>query len=265
MVIVLVVATGVGLVWAVQRSLIYYPDSSPVPPAADALPGARDVSMTTADGVELSAWFAPTPDEVDDTGYAVLVAPGNAGNRLSRVDLADALRERGFAVLLMDYRGYGGNPGSPDEDGLVQDGLAAATALEAEGYPPERTIYFGESLGGGVIALLLSERPPAGAVFRSPFTELAAVGRHHFPLLPVNLLLRDRFPVIEHVEQSDVPVSVVRANQDSVVPTELSAQVAEAAPALVEELVLEGDHNDPPMFGPNVADVVTRLVDALDG
>jgi uncharacterized protein len=46
---------------------------------------------------------------------AVLVANGNAGNRSGRAPLARALSERGLAVLLFDYRGYGGNPGGPSE------------------------------------------------------------------------------------------------------------------------------------------------------
>ena len=256
---------GVGLVWSLQRSLIYFSDSAPVPPAADVLPGARDVTLSTADGLELGAWFAPVPGEVADRGLAVLLAPGNGGNRQGRAGLAEALRERGFAVLVMDYRGYGGNPGRPSEDGLRQDALAAVDGLATEGYPPQRTIYFGESLGGAVVAALLAERPPAGAVFRSPFTELADVGRHHYPVLPVGLILRDRFPVLEHVAASQVPVSVIRAAHDSVVPAELSAQVAAAAPNLVEELVLDGaDHNDAVMFVAEVADVVVRLTETLD-
>ena len=116
---------------------------------------------------------------------AVLVAPGNGGNRQGRAGFAEALSRRGLAVLLMDYRGYGGNPGSPNEDGLAADALAAAEALEELGYPPERTIYFGESLGAGVVAALQAKRPPAGLVLRSPFTELADVGAHHYPWLPV--------------------------------------------------------------------------------
>lgn len=258
--------TVVVLVWTFQRSLVYFPDSSPVPPAGDVIPGAQDLALATSDGLELGAWFVPAPAGAADRNLAVLVAPGNGGNRQGRSGLAEHLRDQGFAVLLMDYRGYGGNPGSPSEDGLRLDALAASDALTAQGYPPERTIYFGESLGGGVIAALLAERPPAGAVFRSPFTELADVGRHHYPWLPVGAILRDRFPVTEHVTATEVPVSVIRAARDSVVPAELSAQVAAAATSLVEERVFDGaDHNDPVMFGPEVAAVVARLSDAVGG
>jgi len=253
----------VGLLYAVQRSLIYFPDDGPLPPAAEVIDGARDVSLTTRDGLELGAWFAPAGGSVD-RGIAVLLAPGNGGNRLGRVGLAEHLRQRGFAVLLLDYRGYGGNPGTPSEEGLHADALAAARALEDEGFPPDRTIYFGESLGTAVVTALAAERPPAGLVLRSPFPELADVARYHYPVLPVGLLLRDRFPVIGHLPDIRTPVTVVRGTRDSVVPTELSRRVAKAAPNLFEEVVLDGaDHNDPVRFGPRLADAVARLADNL--
>lgn len=261
---VLVVAIGFGVLWAVQRQLIYFPDDRDVPPADTVIVGARDVTLHTADGLELGAWFVPEPAGAEARGMAVLVAPGNGGNRLDRAGLAEALRERGFAVLLLDYRGYGGNPGAPSEEGLAADADAASEALADLGYPPERVIFFGESLGTGVVAALQARTPPAGVVLRSPFPELADVGAHHYPFLPVRRLLRDRFPVIEHVADSEVPMTVIRGDADEVIPTELSAKVAKAVPNLVEELVLAGvGHNDSAMFGSQVADAVARLHDRL--
>lgn len=252
-----------GLGWTLQRQLIYFPDAAPVPSAGTVIDGARDLTVRTDDGLELGAWFVPAPARAD-RGFAVLMAPGNGGSRVGRAGLAEELRQRGFAVLLMDYRGYGGNPGSPSEDGLARDALAAAEALERLGYGAERTIYLGESLGTAVVAALQSVRPPAGLVLRSPFPELADVGGAHYPWLPVRLLLRDRFRTLEHLEHSEVPLTVVYGDRDSVVPPRLSERVADGAPALVERVVLEGaDHNDPVMFGGRVADAVARLARRL--
>jgi hypothetical protein len=261
--IVVLVAGVVGMFWAFQRSMMYFPDISPVPSADEALSGGQEVYLQTSDGLALEAWFAPPDPQVEDRELAVLVAPGNAANRYNRVGLAEALQAQGFSVLLMDYRGYSTNPGRPTQEGLIRDGLAAVEALEEQGFSPERTIYFGESLGGGVVAALLTERPPAGVVFRSPFTELADVGRHHYPWLPVRTILRDKFPVIDHVREAQVPISVIRARYDSVVPTELSAQVAEAAPNLVAEHIVDADHNDPQMHGAAVAQAVAELADVI--
>jgi pimeloyl-ACP methyl ester carboxylesterase len=251
------------MLWALQRQLIYFPDATQVPPAADVLPGSRDVTLHTRDGLELGAWFVPAAG-AEDTRMAVLFAPGNGGNREGRATFAEALSERGFAVLLMDYRGYGGNPGSPSEEGLAADATAAAETLEELGYPAARTLYFGESLGTGVVAALQAERPPAGVVLRSPFTSLADVGAHHYPWLPVRTLIRDQFSVLERLASSDVPVTVIYGDRDSVVPTELSARVADGLPNLAERVVLEGaDHNDQVMFGDRVADAVVRLAEQV--
>jgi len=265
-VVLLVGGVVVGMLYWLQRQMIYFPDASPVPPAADVIEGARDVTLHTDDGLKLGAWFVPAaPGQRDgDRRMAVLVAPGNGGNRISRADLAEELRRRGLAVLLVDYRGYGGNPGSPSEDGLARDAMAAAKALEDLGYPAERTIYFGESLGTGVVAALQARRPPAGVVLRSPFTEFADVGSEHYPWLPVRRMLRDRFPVTDDLAGSEVPMTVIYGDQDTIVPTKFSKQVADEVPRLAERVVITGaGHNDAVMFGPRVADAVARLADEV--
>lgn len=255
----LIVGMVMLVLWALQRQLVYHPDTSAVPPAGDVIEGARDVTLETRDGLELGAWFIPA-DPAQDTGMVVLVAPGNGGSRVGRTSLAEAMNARGLAVLLMDYRGYGGNPGDPSEDGLAADADAAVQQLAELGYGLEDTLYFGESLGSGVVAALQERHPPAGIVLRSPFTDLADVGSHHYPWLPVRALLRDRFRVAEVIADTDVPVTVIYGDSDSVVPTELSARVTDQASSLVERVVLEGaDHNDPVMFGARVAEAVQRL------
>lgn len=257
--LVLVIGVAVGVVPGIQRRLIYFPDSSKVPPAGRVIDGARDVTLHTSDGLELGAWLVPAGGDVQ-LDIAVLVAPGNGGNRAGRAGLARELSRRGLAVLLMDYRGYGGNPGSPSEQGLIADAVAGVAALTELGFAPGRTIYLGESLGTGVVAALQARTPPAGLVLRSPFTELADVGAHHYPWLPVRLILRDRFEVVQHLAISSVPTTVIYGDRDSIVPAALSARVADTTPALVERVVLPGaDHNDPVMFGPPVADAVLRL------
>jgi uncharacterized protein len=263
LVTVLLVGLAVGMLAALQRQLIYFPDSTTVPAAGDVIDGARDVTVRTSDGLALGAWFVPARS-ASDMHMAVLVAPGNGGNRWGRASLAVELSRHGLAVLLMDYRGYGGNPGSPSEEGLARDAMAAALLLDELGYPARRTIYFGESLGTGVVAALQARRMPAGLVLRSPFTELADVGAHHYPWLPVRMLLTDKFKTVELLSDSAVPVTVVYGDRDSIVPSDLSARVADEAKYLVERVVLRGaDHNDPVMFGPPVADAVARLARAV--
>ncbi|MGW1346647.1 alpha/beta hydrolase [Kribbella sp. NPDC002412] len=248
----------VAVLWGYQRQLIYLPDTT-----APTSVGAKDVVLETSDGLRLGAWLVP-PRGVD-RGVAVLVANGNGGNRAGRVPLAQALAGEGLTVLLFDYRGYGGNPGSPSERGLALDVRAAQEYLVEYGVPAERTVYFGESLGAAVVTELAVERPPGGLVLRSPFVDLAAVGRFHYPFLPVGLLLRDKFPVAEQLAEVGAPVAVVYGSGDSIVPAEQSRAVAEAAPTVKEVVEIAGaDHNDAVLVhGPEVVAAVVRLVEQL--
>jgi fermentation-respiration switch protein FrsA (DUF1100 family) len=113
-----------------QRRLIYFPFPAQVPRAEAVLAGAREVTLWTVDSLALGAWLVGAGEA--ERGVAVLVANGNAGNRSLRAPLARALASAGLAVLLFDYRGYGGNPGRPSEQGLARDVRAAHRFLVEE-------------------------------------------------------------------------------------------------------------------------------------
>lgn len=244
-----VAALLIAAMWALQRKLIYFPDAAPVPSALQLFTRAEDVTLTTSDGLELGAWYVPPVGASREV--TVLVANGNAGNRADRALLASDLADAGFATLLFDYRGYGGNPGEPSEKGLALDVRAAYRHLvDDRRVPRERLLYFGESLGTGVVTELATEHPPAGMLLRSPFVDLASLGARHYPFLPVRLLLRDRFPVAESVARVDVPTTVVYGTADTIVPPDHSERVADAARGPVERVALPGvGHNDAVMFG----------------
>jgi uncharacterized protein len=251
-----IVVVVFGGAFAFQRKLIYLPSGGPLPSAAEVLPGGRDVTLVAGDGLRLTAWYFP----VDAARATVLVAQGNAGNRSLRVPLARALSARGLSVLLLDYRGFGGNPGDPTESGLALDVRAAREFLVREqGVPPRRLLYFGESLGAAVVTELATEHPPAGLILRSPFVDLAAVGQRQYPFLPVRWLLLDKFPVLERVPRAGAPVTVVYGTADSIVPPDQSRAVAAAAKARIVEVPGAG-HNDPALLdGPELITAITEL------
>lgn len=232
------------LAWLFQRRLIYFPSDEPVPPVASLLPAAEEVTFETEDGVRLGGWFlAPAPDV---RGAAVLVFNGNAGNRAYRAPLAQALAAAGLGVLLFDYRGYGGNSGSPSETGLRADARAALAFLASRpGVDPKRLAYFGESLGAAVAVALAVERPPAALVLRSPFTSLAEAGSLHYPFLPVGLLLKDRYDSITQIGLLRAPLLILAGGRDAVIPSEISRRLYEAAPEPKRFALNPGaDHND---------------------
>jgi hypothetical protein len=262
--VVTVAALLLTALWVFQRQLIYFPHPAEVGRASAVLPGAREVTLKTTDGLELGAWFIPAGGT--DRGLTVLVANGNAGNRSMRAPLAAALARAGLSVLLFDYRGFGGNPGTPTEEGLAQDARAAHRfLLDDTGVQPDRILYYGESLGAAVVTRLATEHPPAGLVLRSPFVDLASVGRVHFPFLPVQALLKDRYPLANLLTRVSVPTTVVYGTRDSIVPPDQSRAVAAAAAGLTRVVAIEGaDHNDRVLLdGAQLIGAVVELADRV--
>jgi len=262
--VVVVAALLLTLLWVFQRQLIYFPGSARAGRAGEVMPGGRDVTLKTSDRLELGAWFFPA--EKAGRGVTVLVANGNAGDRSLRAPLAVALARAGLSVLLFDYRGFGGNPGTPTEEGLGQDARAAYRFLvDQAGVRPDRLIYYGESLGAAVVTRLAAELPPGGLVLRSPFTDLASVGSVHYPFLPVRALLKDRYPVAELMARIAVPTTVVYGTRDSIVPPEQSRAVAAAAAGETHIVAIEGaDHNDRVLLdGTQLIEAVVELADRV--
>jgi fermentation-respiration switch protein FrsA (DUF1100 family) len=264
--IVAVIAVAVGLLWAAQRALIYFPTSDLPSPAAAGLPAARVVTFETADGLTLEAWFLErTPGILSTFGYTVIVFNGNAGHRGHRAGLGAQLAGRGLNVLLVDYRGYGGNPGLPSEEGLARDARAALAYLGRRAdVDPTRIVFFGESLGAAVALRLALEYPPAALVLRSPFTSLVEIGQHHYPFLPVRWLLRDRYPSLERIARVTSPLLIVAGEDDEIVPIANSTLLFDVAPHPKRFVALPGtDHNDDALAGGPI--LIRAIVDLLEG
>lgn len=251
------------VIWFGQRSLLYFPRPGPVARPVELLPAVQDAELLTEDGLRLGSWFVPPSGAA--SGLTVLVCNGNAGDRSHRAGLARALAAAGHAVLLFDYRGYGGNPGSPSEQGLRADARAAVRYLESRSdVDPARIVYFGESLGAAVAAQLASERRPFALVLRSPFPSLGEVGRVHYPYLPVtDALLWDRYRTSDVLAEMSAPVLVVTGDRDEVVPTRLSRQVHDGLRGPKRFAVIAGaGHNDPEVAeGPLLVGHIGRFLE----
>jgi hypothetical protein len=224
---------GAGI-WAGQDRLIYFPDPAPPPsPAALGLPEARALTLRTADGLDLLAWHLP-PARAD--GPVILYLHGNGGSLAHRAPRLARFRAEGIGALLVQWRGYGGNPGAPSEDGLAEDARAGLAALRGLGVPAARTALWGESLGTGPAVRLAAERPEevAAVVLESPYTSLLDLARLHYPVLPAGLLLRDRYDSLSRIGAVRAPLLVLVGGRDGLVPPAMGRALAAAATAPVE-------------------------------
>jgi fermentation-respiration switch protein FrsA (DUF1100 family) len=234
----------VGLLALFQRAMIYHPDPVRTTPDAAGLPEMVPVQTISADGWLITGWYAPaaSPDQV-----TVVFYHGNSGSIAGRAGKARALLDAGFGVLLVGYRGFGGNPGSPSEAGLVQDGRAALHWLIGRGMPHSRVVLYGESLGTGIAVRMATELEDlAGVVLEAPFTCLPDLAPPY--LLPglARLLMVDRFDNRGRMAALTAPLLILHGEKDDVVPVAMGrALLGLAGSGEKEALFLpSAGHND---------------------
>jgi uncharacterized protein len=241
----------------VLDSLLYFPSREiPETPGAAGLDW-EDLTLDTADGERLHAWWVPTA--ADRLGH-LLLCHGNAGNVGDRVLHAALLSAAGFDVLLFDYRGYGRSTGRPGEEGTYTDARAALAALLARPeVDAEHVIYLGESLGGAVAVDLALGHQPAGRVLRSAFAGIRAIARVHYPFLPAGLI-PDAYPTLRRIPGLTAPLLVLHGDRDEIVPLAHGRQLFEAAPEPKQMRVFPGvGHNDiVPVAGREIAATIAR-------
>jgi fermentation-respiration switch protein FrsA (DUF1100 family) len=252
----------IGGLWMLQDRLIYFPGPDPGPAPAP----WEERSVATEDGIELSVWVRADDAAMDRP--LVIVFPGNAGNRAGRVPLGDQLAAAGYGVVLGEYRGYGGNGGTPSESSLIADALAIARAASEDGLGEAGVVYFGESLGAAVAIGAAATLAPDVLVLGSPFTSLVDVGNYHYPWLPVGTLVRDRYPSLERIERGEIDgisALVIGGAGDRTVPIEQSRVIAEALGAAMYE-VPGVDHNDPSIrSAPAMVRIVSDFIESTVG
>jgi fermentation-respiration switch protein FrsA (DUF1100 family) len=197
-----------------QRGLMYFPDTRRTAPADAGLPEAKEEKLVTADGETIIVWHIPPRDA---TKLIVVYFHGNGGALNLRAQRFARLAMDGIGVIGVSYRGHGGSTGTPTEDGLIADGVAAYE-FAAKLYTPARVALWGESLGSGIAIAVASESPVARLVLESPFTSAVDVGASVYPFLPVRLLMKDQFRSDLRIRNVKAPVLILHGERDSVVP-----------------------------------------------
>ncbi|MBF0561040.1 MAG: alpha/beta hydrolase [Alphaproteobacteria bacterium] len=219
-------STMMSGIYAFQRSLMYVPYPLMTTPAKAGVPEMSELRLTTVDGLELVSWYVPAAKGQPTVVYC----HGNTGNIASRAFKVRPFLDRGYGVILVGYRGYGSNPGSPTEEGLHMDAMAASQFLADQNIPANRILYYGESLGSGVAVRLAAEhRCPGAIVLEAPFTSTVDVAMGTYWFLPVKQMIKDRFESITRIDRVGAPLLVLHGENDGVVPVRLGRELFEAA------------------------------------
>jgi len=205
-------ALYVGLalwLYASQARLVYLPNlpsRALTATPADIGLDYETVHLSTADGIQLYAWYVPAPAP----RATILFFHGNAGNISQRLDTLRIMHQLELSVLIVDYRGYGRSSGRPSEHGTYLDAEAAWHYLTAvRGIASEHIVIWGRSLGAAVGAHLAAQQTPNALVMESAFISVPALGAELYPWLPVRWLTRLHYDNVATLARVSCPVLIV--------------------------------------------------------
>lgn len=203
------------------NKLVYPGSRMEIPDAACGYP-EQLITIPAEDGTQLRGWFfnrgANTP--------LVVMYGGNAMNVGQFANLAASDPTRSY--LLMNYRGYGGSTGTPDEKAIVADAkLSIRYARNCMGNPTAQLYLVGFSLGSGVATQLATTESPAGLILVCPFDSMTTVACNVVPFFP-RLLPLDTWQNVKYAPQVTCPVTIMRANYDDVIPADSTEKLIRA-------------------------------------
>ena len=249
-------AALVGGLYLFQRQLLYLPDRTRPELLGLEKLGVREVTLTTEDGLSLLSWYLP-----GHPGRPVIAYfHGNGGHIGYRAERLLRFAQEGFGALMAEYRGYGGNPGTPSETGFYNDGRAALAFLAREGVAPSRLVLYGESLGSGVAVALAAEHEIGALILEAPFTSVAEVAQCHFPYVPASRMVIDRFDSLSRIGRVKAPILVLHGERDRVVPIRYGRALFDAGPEPKEGwFAPEAGHEDLARYGS--LDVVVAFIE----
>jgi fermentation-respiration switch protein FrsA (DUF1100 family) len=259
LVLPLVAALGylalVGLMYFSQRALLYPGAGAAFAPVSRAEWGEK-VSIATPDGETLHALYSK-----GEAGRpSVLFFLGNADWVGNYGFLAQALAARGIGLLAISYRGYAGSTGSPSEEGLLTDGLAAFDWLSAR--TKGQIVLLGQSLGSGVAVNTATQRPVAGVILVSAYLSVLSLAQTHYPFLPIAPLIKDPFRSDLRIAEVRQPKLFIHGRRDDIIPLSSGEALYAIAPDPKQMLVHDAyGHND--LWNEGMAGEIIRFVERL--
>ncbi|HET6523644.1 alpha/beta hydrolase [Sphingopyxis sp.] len=242
-----------ALLYTQQRRIIF---PAPRDYPHEALPGFRLVHTQTDDGLRLSAFYRPAAPG----RKTILFFHGNGDNMIGAIEATRGPAAAGHGLMLVEYRGYGGNPGSPGEDGLYRDAEAAMRWLGEAGVAADNIAVVGNSIGSGPATEIALRHDVAALILVSGLSDLPAAVRRQAPFAP-RWLVRDRFDNLSKLRRVKAPVFLMHGDADTLVTPDHLDRLAEARPDATVARVAGAGH-ELAYTAPAQA-ILTRWVDGL--
>lgn len=203
----------------------------------------EDVWFESEDGTRINGWFLPHPTP----RFHILVCHGNAENvaTVSSSWVSRLSRELAANVFVFDYRGFGRSQGTPTEPLVIADALAARNWLcQRLQVTPDKIVYFGSSLGGGVAVAAAADQPCQALILDRTFDQITRAAAIRYPFIPVSWLMRNRFDSLARIQQCPMPTFVSHFADDEVIAWSQGRRLFDASPAKEKEFyTMPGGHH----------------------
>ena len=208
-----------------QRNLLYHPSENNY--QNDKIQFNYDeIFIKVNDEIHLKSWIIKKDFKKLKT---LLIFHGNAGHLSNRIYKLNELYKLDINILLISWRGFSDNKGSPTEKNLYQDAEASIQWLNEQGVNNNQIILYGESLGSGVAVEIGKENNFNSIILESPFTSIENSAKIYYPYLPVKLLLKDRYDSINKIKMINTPILIMHGKKDDVIPFSMGKELFEKA------------------------------------
>ena len=208
-----------------QRNLMYHPQENNY--FGDKLEvEIEKVNITTIDNINLLGWFHKKDLNKFKT---IIYFHGNAGTLDNRIYKLNHFKDMEVNFLIIAWRGFSGNQGSPSEKGLYIDGQSAVNWALKQGVIEDDIILYGESLGTGIATEIAQHKNFAGVILETPFTSMISAAKEFYPYIPVNLLLKDRYENFKKIKNINSPILIMHGEQDTIVPFTMGKTIYQLA------------------------------------
>jgi abhydrolase domain-containing protein 17 len=187
-------------------------------------------------GAQFAAVYLPNPQ----ARRLVILFHGNGDDLGYCWARIEGLNLNGFAVLAVEYPGYGRTGGTASEGGLYASADAAYRyATTTLNWAPQKVVPYGVSLGGAGAMWIASRKPVGGLILESAFTGAYAV------VLPGWRFLGDRMPNLERMKTVRCSVFILQGTKDGLVNWKHGRKLFAAAPEPKRAFWVEGaGHNN---------------------
>ena len=183
--------------------------------------------------------------KIENPKGVILYFHGNAGDLSRWGTITEYFVEKGYDVLVMDYRTYGKSTGKLSESALYNDAEYCYNYLKERLDESEITVY-GRSLGTGLATYVASKYHPKQLILETPYYSLVDVAEERFPMFPVNQLMKYELPAYKFIESVKCPITMIHGTNDKVIPIESAKKLYEITGSENARFIIieRGGHNN---------------------